>query len=60
MLKSDHDIKSHYNITPYHYKEKTALKLVDNEYIDFGQGLLDLIEEILNESQTDNTIDKQE
>ena len=59
-FNSESDIKSHYNITPYHYKEKTALKLVDNEYIDFGQGLLDLIEEILNESQTDNTIDKQE
>ena len=57
-FNSESHIKSHYNITPYHYKEKTALKLVDNEYIDFGQGLLDLIEEILDESHTGSVIEK--
>jgi UDP-glucose 4-epimerase len=58
-FNSESEIKSHYNITPYHHKEKTGIRLVDNEYIDFGQGLLDLIEEILNESQADGAIERQ-
>lgn len=36
----------HYNITPYAYTPKIGHKLVSNEYVDMGQGLLQVIEEI--------------
>ena len=36
----------HYGNTPYRYTPKTAKKLVPFEFVDLGQGLLDLIEEI--------------
>ena len=35
----------HYSLTPYRYTPKKAKKLVPNEYIDIGQGILNLIEE---------------
>ena len=38
-----------YKITPYRYTPKFAKKLVPNEYIDLGQGVLELIEEIQHE-----------
>lgn len=36
----------HYNVTPYSFKPKIARKLVGHDYLDFGQGLLALIEEV--------------
>ncbi|MGW8121956.1 NAD-dependent epimerase/dehydratase family protein [Roseivirga echinicomitans] len=36
----------HYNITPYAYTPKIGHKLVSNEYVDMGQGLIQVIEEI--------------
>jgi UDP-glucose 4-epimerase len=36
----------HYNITPYAYTPKIGHKLVSNEYVDMGQGLIQMIEEI--------------
>ncbi len=36
----------HYNITPYAYTPKVGHKLVSNEYVDMGQGLIEIIEEI--------------
>ena len=38
----------HYGNTPYRYSPKSAKKIVPNEFVDLGQGLLDLIEEIDN------------
>jgi UDP-glucose 4-epimerase len=42
----DHD---HYILTPYRYTPKTAKKIVPNTFIDIGQGILDVVEEIHNE-----------
>jgi len=39
----------HYGNTPYRYTPKSAKKLVPLEFVDLGQGLLDLIEEIHQE-----------
>jgi UDP-glucose 4-epimerase len=39
----------HYQITPYHFSPKVARKLVRNTYVDLGQGLLDLINQIHKE-----------
>lgn len=40
----------HYNLTPYAYTPKIGHKLVSNEYVDMGQGLIQVIEEIESES----------
>ena len=39
-------LSDQYGNTPYRYSPKTAKKIVPQEFVDLGQGLLDLIEEI--------------
>lgn len=39
----------HYNITPYAYTPKIGKKLVSNEYVDMGQGIIQVIEQITHE-----------
>ncbi|MBF0533146.1 MAG: NAD(P)-dependent oxidoreductase [Candidatus Omnitrophica bacterium] len=34
----------HYEITPYHFSPKVALKLTDNVSVDLGQGILELLD----------------
>jgi UDP-glucose 4-epimerase len=36
----------HYNITPYTYLPSIGKKLVTNEYVDMGQGIIQLLEEM--------------
>lgn len=40
----------HYSLTPYRYTPKQAKKLVPDEFVDIGQGILELVEEIYHES----------
>ena len=42
----------HYVKTPYRYTPKQAKKIVPAEFIDLGQGILDLVEEIHNEMES--------
>jgi UDP-glucose 4-epimerase len=45
------EYKGHYKYTPYSINEpKTGKKIINNPYIDFGQGLLELIYEIKREN----------
>jgi len=44
----------HYGNTPYRYAPKSATKLVPQEFVDLGQGLLDLIEEVHIEVSIDD------
>lgn len=37
---------SHYKLTPYQYTPKSAVKHVSSEYVDIGQGILELIDEV--------------
>jgi UDP-glucose 4-epimerase len=37
---------AHYSITPYNFRPKIGRKLVSNLYLDMGQGLLDVLDEI--------------
>tara|TARA_B100001250_G_scaffold103200_1_gene86991 strand:- start:8661 stop:9536 length:876 start_codon:yes stop_codon:yes gene_type:complete len=37
---------SHYGHTPYRYTPKKAQKIIPNQFVDLGQGLLDIVEEI--------------
>jgi len=44
---SDKNVSNdHYKITPYRYQPDQAIKIVPDEFIDIGQGIMDLIEEI--------------
>jgi len=38
--------QSHYSLTPYRYTPRQGKKIVPNTFIDLGQGILDIIEEI--------------
>ena len=46
FLGDEGTANGHYNITPYAYTPKIGHKLVSNEYVDMGQGLIQVIEEI--------------
>jgi UDP-glucose 4-epimerase len=39
----------HYEITPYRFSPKVARKMVPDVFVDIGQGVLDLIEEVYQE-----------
>lgn len=41
----------HYGNTPYRYTPKNARKIVPSEFIDLGQGLLDVIQEVNSEEE---------
>jgi UDP-glucose 4-epimerase len=42
----DNRTDDHYSITPYRYTPKGSNKLVPSEFVDLGQGVLELVEEI--------------
>lgn len=44
----------HYSLTPYRYNPKRGMKIVPTVFVDLGQGILDIIEEV--ELQIDSTI----
>jgi UDP-glucose 4-epimerase len=47
IIYSDQDIsRDHYGMTPYRYSPKKAIKIIPDEYIDIGQGILEIVEEI--------------
>jgi UDP-glucose 4-epimerase len=47
----DEDTDSgHYKLTPYRYTPKQAKKLVPEEFIDIGQGILEVVEDISHKS----------
>ena len=39
----------HYVMTPYRYTPKAAKKLVPDEFIDIGQGILEVVQEIYSD-----------
>ncbi len=40
----------HYTITPYRYTPKRAKKIVPDEFLDIGEGILELVEELHREN----------
>jgi UDP-glucose 4-epimerase len=42
----DERSEDHYSMTPYRYTPKQAKKLVPSEFVDIGQGILEIFEEI--------------
>ena len=45
----------HYKITPYRYQPDQAMKIVPAEFVDIGQGIMDLIEEIYTKLEVENS-----
>ena len=43
----------HYTITPYRYTPKRSKKIVPDKFIDIGEGILELVEELHNEMSND-------
>jgi len=46
IFHGKHEQQDHYGQTPYRYNPRSAKKLVPTEFVDLGQGLLDMMEEI--------------
>ncbi len=51
---SPESFPSHYKTTPYRYTPKQARKLVPSEFVDIGQGILELVEEVHREQESDD------
>jgi UDP-glucose 4-epimerase len=51
------DYKGHYVLTPYSFSPRIGLKLINNPGIDFGQGLLDCLNHLYEELQSEGLVD---
>jgi UDP-glucose 4-epimerase len=50
--EADGTPSGHYRITPYAFQPKAGRKLTSNHYVDMGQGILQILEQLHRESQT--------
>jgi UDP-glucose 4-epimerase len=56
VLASDIDrLHGHYKFTPYSFKPQISKKLVSSQYIEFGQGILNCMEEIYEKYAAEET-----
>ena len=46
MFSGDERREDHYSMTPYRYTPRQAKKLVPSEFVDLGEGILEIFEEI--------------
>jgi len=53
----DKSVEGHYIMTPYAFHPKIGHKLVSNDYVDLGQGLLDCLAELHEKSMKDERTD---
>lgn len=56
LIFENEDVEAHYNITPYAYRPKLGKKLLNNMFVDMGQGILDCIFELSAGSQTNQPL----
>lgn len=49
LIFDGEEVNLHYNVTPYVYKPQYSYKLTSNFYMDIGQGLFEVVEQINNE-----------
>jgi UDP-glucose 4-epimerase len=54
IFHGKHALQDHYGQTPYRYNPKSAKKLVPTEFVDLGQGLLDIFQEIGESNELDS------
>lgn len=50
IIYDDNNGNDHYMITPYKYVPKHGHKMTLNNYVDFGQGVLEIIEEVSHQN----------
>ena len=50
VYKNSSKNTEHYKVTPYNYIPKKSLKIVPNEFVDLGEGLLEVIEKDFNKN----------
>ncbi len=48
VMDSEHLSSHHYTLTPFKYVPKTALKVVSENFIDIGQGIIELVNDVAN------------
>ena len=53
-FENNNDDTSHYRLTPYRYKPDLAVKLNPDHFIDFGQGIIEMIEQINTGNETES------
>ena len=41
----------HYGLTPYRYTPRQSIKLIPSEFVDLGQGILEVVEEVHREKE---------
>jgi UDP-glucose 4-epimerase len=46
MIEHSTETADHYEITPYRYHPRAGTKITRNEFVDFGQGILEVIHEV--------------
>jgi UDP-glucose 4-epimerase len=57
IIYSDQDVsRDHYGMTPYRYSPKKAIKIIPDEYIDIGQGILEIVEEVISSKEKNKNI----
>ena len=49
VFSQDNSSNDHYVMTPYRYTPKQAKKIVPDEFVDLGQGVLEIIEDVHQE-----------
>ena len=43
---SDSKSHNHYKLTPYQYTPKSSVKIISREYVDIGEGILELVSDL--------------
>ncbi|TES89243.1 MAG: NAD(P)-dependent oxidoreductase [Desulfobacteraceae bacterium] len=51
-FRPEKSTSAHYDMTPYRFTPKVARKMVPNVFVDIGQGILDLVEEVYQENNS--------
>ena len=46
IFSGEKNLSEHYGITPYRYTPKRSKKLMPDEFVDLGEGILEIVEEI--------------
>jgi len=46
IFSGEESLEEHYGITPYRYTPKQSKKMVPDEFVDLGEGILEMVEEI--------------
>lgn len=49
QIEYSKEIGDHYDITPYRYHPKAGMKMTTPDFVDFGQGILEVIHEVDDE-----------